>query len=63
MAKRTLKIEVTEADQRKMMARMNWERSVSEMAEGRRMRATTFTDRRKKESHDACRNHNRQAWF
>ena len=39
MAKRKIRIEITEADSRKAMARMNWERSVSEMAEGRRQRA------------------------
>ena len=53
MAKRKIKVEWTEADQRKAMARMNWERSVAEMAEGRRQRAATFADRRKKASREA----------
>ena len=30
MAKRKIRIEITEADSRKAMARMNWERSVSD---------------------------------
>jgi hypothetical protein len=63
MAKRKIKVEFTEADQRKALARMNWERSVAEMAEGRRLRATTFADRRKKASREACRKQNRQEWF
>ena len=65
MAKRNiiLRVEFTPADQRKAMARMNWERSVSEMAEGRRQRASTFDDRRKKENREACRKYNRQAWY
>ena len=63
MAKRKIKVEFTEADQRKAMARMNWERSVAEMAEGRRQRAATFADRRKKASREACRKQNRNEWY
>ena len=62
MAKRKIKVEWTEADQRKAMARMNWERSVAEMAEGRRQRAATFADQRKKASREACRKNRRGEW-
>ena len=62
MAKRKVKVEWTEADTRKAMARMNWERKVAEMREGRKMRASTFTDRRKKASREACRKNRRGEW-
>lgn len=63
MAKRKIKVEWTEADQRKALARMNWERNVAEMAEGRRQRAATLADRRKKASREACRKSNRKDWY
>lgn len=63
MAKRKITLEFTEADQRKAMARMNWERNVAAMAEGRRQRAATFADRRKKASREACRKQNRNEWY
>lgn len=62
MAKRNTKMELTEADQRKMLARINWERNVAEMAEGRRQRAATFSDRRKKASREGCRKNRRGEW-
>lgn len=62
MAKRKIKVEWTEADTRKAMARMNWERGVAEMREGRRQRATTFTDRRKEADRKACRKATRSEW-
>lgn len=64
MAKRKVKknLEWTEADERRMLRQLNWERNVAEMRDGRRDRATTFTDRRKEASRSACRKTRRGEW-
>lgn len=61
--KLTVSVDFTEEDQRKAKARMNWERNIAAMAEGRRQRAVTFADRRKKASREACRGKNRMDWI
>jgi len=62
MAKRKVKTEWTAEDESKMLRRLNWERGVAEMRDGRRMRATTFADQRKKASREACRKNRRGEW-
>jgi len=64
MAKRKVKnnLEWTAEDESKMLRRLNWERNVAEMRDGRKNRASTFTDRRKKASRDACRKNRRGDW-
>lgn len=63
MAKRKVTFEWTQEDESKVMRRLNWERNVAEMREGRRQRATTFADQRKKASREACRKQSRKDWF
>lgn len=64
MPKRKPKTNVlwTEADERRIMRQLAWERNVAEMRDGRRDRATTFTDRRKQANRTACRKANRGGW-
>lgn len=54
--------EWNESETTKIMRRLNWERSVAEMRDGRRDRATTFTDRRKQASRNACRKNRKEEW-
>jgi hypothetical protein len=62
MAKRKINFEWTQEDESKLLRRLNWERNVSEMREGRRIRATTFADQRKKANREACRKNRRGEW-
>jgi len=54
MSKRKVKTDLN-IDLDKAMRRIAWERSVSEMRDGRKNRAVTFTDRRKEANKKACR--------
>ena len=64
MAKRKVKknLEWTEADERRVLRQLNWERNVAEMRDGRRDRSVTFTDRRKEASRTACRKPKHGDW-
>jgi hypothetical protein len=42
-------------DTNKITRRIAWEMNVQEMREGRRLRASTFADKRKQQSRNACR--------
>lgn len=62
MPKRTIKLEWDQADQRKVMRRLEWERKLAETRDGRKIRAATFADKRKKASREACRKNNKISW-
>jgi len=42
-------------DTNKIIRRIAWEMNVQEMREGRRLRASTFADKRKQQARNACR--------
>lgn len=49
------KNKINQPDTRAMMRRIAWEANVAAMREGRILRASTFTDRRKQADKQACR--------
>jgi len=60
--KRTIKLDWTQVDQRKTMRRLEWERKLAETRDGRKLRAETFANKRKKADRTACRKSSKSSW-